>query len=61
MPSLTIAIPQDGPLVAMMIGVSAARAQALRTAGVAVPPLVTGRGLLDTGASVSAIDVRAAQ
>lgn len=61
MPSLTIAIPQDGPLVQMMIGVSPARVSALRAAGAPVPPHISGRGLLDTGASISAIDRRVAQ
>jgi hypothetical protein len=61
MPSLTIAIPQDGPLVQMMNGVSSARTIALRAASAPIPPLVPGRGLVDTGASVSAIDRRVAQ
>lgn len=61
MPSLTITIPQDGPLVQMMIGVSLARSLALRAAGAPVPQHVSGRGLLDTGASISAIDRRVAQ
>ena len=61
MPSLTIAIPQDGPVVQMVIGVSTARGQALHAAGIPTAPLVSGRGLLDTDASVSAIDLRVAQ
>lgn len=61
MPSLTIAIPQDGPFVQIMVSVSGARGQALKAAGLPIPPPVVGRGLLDTGASVSAIDRRATQ
>lgn len=61
MPSLTIAIPQDGPFVQIMIGVSSARSLALRVGGAMIPPLVSGRGLVDTGASISAIDRRVAQ
>ena len=61
MPSLTITIPQDGPLVQMTIGVSPPRSSALRAAGAPVPQHVSGRGLLDTGASISAIERRVAQ
>ncbi|HET6883282.1 MAG TPA: aspartyl protease family protein [Pirellulales bacterium] len=61
MPSLTIAIPQDGPLVNIAIGTSSARMQALRAAGASVPTPASCRGLVDTGASVSAIDRQIAQ
>lgn len=58
MPSLTIAIPQDGPLVQMMVGVSPARASALRAVGGPVPSHVSGRGLQEISMKSLALIVR---
>lgn len=43
-------------MVNAALGVSEARRQALTAAGQAVPPFVTIRALLDTGASVTCVD-----
>jgi len=56
MPILTAAIAADGPVIPILIGVSGPRAQALKDAGLAIPTPVLVRGLIDTGASCTAVD-----
>jgi len=57
MPHLTIPIhPVQGPIVELIVGLSAPRAQALKAAGTAVPPSITVKFLLDTGASSTVLD-----
>lgn len=56
MPHLTAQITVGGPMLDIRIGVSDARAHALRKSGQPVPPPVPIRGLIDTGASSSAVD-----
>jgi hypothetical protein len=56
MPHITVQITTGGPILDVRIGVSQARAAALRTANQAVPNPVQIRGLIDTGASCTCID-----
>jgi hypothetical protein len=56
MPILSFQIDQAGPIINAAIGVSAPRIMALQKAGLAVPPPVIVRALLDTGASCTCID-----
>ena len=56
MPSLTITIGPDGPIVDVGIAISGPRQTAMRAAGINVPMPVMTRALLDTGASCTAID-----
>ena len=56
MPHLLQQISQTGPLLNLIVGVSTPRATALTTAGQVVPPALNVIGLIDTGASCSAID-----
>src|SRR5438128_1298786 len=56
MPHLTLQHGPAGPLLDVFIGVSLPRENALKKANQPVPPIQTVRGLIDTGASISAID-----
>ena len=57
MPHITIALdPAKGPLVKLVVGVSAARLQALHTASQPVPSPIVVTFLIDTGASSTVID-----
>jgi hypothetical protein len=56
MPHLTVRITPDGAILDVKIGVSIPRAEALQKSGQIVPPLRPIRGLIDTGASCSAVD-----
>lgn len=56
MPHLTIPVVEEGPLFDVVVGVSRAKEQALRDAGMAAPPAHIVRALIDTGASCSTID-----
>lgn len=57
MPSINSQIQHPaGPLLQVVIGVSAPRQKALQAAGQAVPPVVTGMFLIDTGASGTCVD-----
>jgi aspartyl protease len=56
MPHLTLQFGPAGPLLDVTIGVSAPREAALKKAGQPVPAPQVVRGLIDTGASISAID-----
>lgn len=56
MPHLTLQLGPSGPLLDVVIGVSAPRQKALQQAGQVVPPGQAARALIDTGASVTAVD-----
>src|SRR5712692_2372765 len=58
MPYLNTPTDAKGPLVNVLIEVSAPRAMALRTAGQVVPQPVPLRGLIDTGADCTFVDTR---
>jgi hypothetical protein len=56
-PHLTLPItPTGGPLLDFVCGVSRPRAEALKKAGLPVPPNINVKGLVDTGASITSID-----
>jgi hypothetical protein len=55
MPVLTLQLDQDGPIIRLLVGVSAPRETALKQANQPVPQPVAIRALLDTGASCSCI------
>lgn len=50
--------PVTGPLVKVVLGVSAARGDALLENGFPVPADVSAKGLVDTGASCTCVDPR---
>jgi predicted aspartyl protease len=56
MPHLTLQISSLGPLVDIAIGVSQARAEALRKNSLPVPTPLHLRALVDTGASITCVD-----
>ena len=56
MPHFTLPIDARGPLLNVNLSVSYARQKALAKSGVAIPNAVPARGLVDTGASCTAID-----
>lgn len=56
MPSINGVLGPTGPMLTMLIGVSAPRAGALEAAGLVPPPFVTGTFLVDTGASGTCVD-----
>lgn len=56
MPHFTLQVSQSGPIVTAFVGVSVPRRTALIAAGRPVPDIVRISGLLDTGASGTAID-----
>jgi hypothetical protein len=56
LPHLTFQISPGGPLLDNAIGVSHARASALRAAQLSVPQALQIRALVDTGASCTCID-----
>lgn len=56
MPHLTLRTTNGFAIVDLSVGVTRARAKALRAAGRRLPTPVTIRGLIDTGASGTAID-----
>jgi predicted aspartyl protease len=58
MPSLTLRISPGGPLIDCFVSVSHPRQAALKKAGVATPPPVPVRALIDTGASCTCVDPR---
>lgn len=59
MPHLTTRISATGPLLDLEIGVSEIRAKALAKSGKPIPKPVQIQGLIDTGASISAVDKEA--
>jgi hypothetical protein len=56
-PQISGAISQAGPVVEISVGVSEPRRRALVAAGSPIPPEFNARFLVDTGASVSGIDL----
>jgi hypothetical protein len=56
MAHFTLQVSPDGPIVTAAVGVSIPRTVALKEAGLPIPPPVMIRGLLDTGASGTAVD-----
>ena len=56
MPHFTRQLEPNGPIINLGIGVSSARAQALKDAGENVPQVVSTQGLVDTGASITCVD-----
>ena len=61
MPSITTSIQSLGPIVQLVVAVSAPRRQALQTAGRQVPQIVLVNGLIDTGASSTVVDLSVIQ
>lgn len=56
MPSFSLTAGQAGPLIQVLIGLSAPHADVLKGAGKPVPQPVTGTFLIDTGASGTVVD-----
>src|SRR5207253_94591 len=56
MPHITIDVSPNGPCIDCRVGLSLPRAHALESVKQVVPPHMPIRGLIDTGASCSAID-----
>ena len=56
MPTLTAALTPEGAMVDVHVGLSASTVQGLRTALQPVPPPVSARALLDTGAEITCLD-----
>jgi predicted aspartyl protease len=57
MPTLSgVIVPNFGPMVDLLIGMSHQRLQVLSSAGHAAPPLMRIRGIIDTGATCTCID-----
>ena len=56
MPTFTVEIGPDGPVVDVEIGVSAGRARALTKERQGIPKKIKIKGLLDTGASCTCVD-----
>lgn len=56
MPHFTLTYGPIGPLIHAYIGASAPRLGALKKAGIALPPPVVVKALVDTGASHTAVD-----
>jgi hypothetical protein len=56
MPILSLPIAADGPVVLLAVSPSASRIKALNASKIPVPEPVVIRGLVDTGASCSAVD-----
>ncbi|HXT57050.1 MAG TPA: aspartyl protease family protein [Pirellulales bacterium] len=56
MPILTVPILAEGPLVECAVGVSESRRAALEAVNQAVPSFMRIRALIDTGASMTAVD-----
>src|SRR5438105_3157608 len=59
MPHFTLGLTSEGPLISMLVGVSAPRMQALQQAGLPIPQAVQLRCLIDTGASSTCLDATA--
>jgi hypothetical protein len=59
MKTFHLAVQREGALVDVQIGISAVDALALRQAGRPVPPPITAKALIDTGADVTCVDDQA--
>jgi hypothetical protein len=55
-PHFTLQFQTSGPQLQLYVGVSHPRLQALQQAGLTIPPPTLIRALVDTGASITAID-----
>jgi aspartyl protease len=55
-PHLTLPISPGGPLIDLLVGASVPRQNALRAANQPVPPAVSARFMIDTGASNTVLD-----
>jgi|SRR6185369_1467915 hypothetical protein len=56
MPHLTVPFSNGSPIIDLIIGVSAPRADALKKAGQPIPAVIPVRALIDTGASCTNVD-----
>lgn len=56
MPVTTFTLEPDGPIVSIVMGVSAPRMHALHAAGLPIPSTCQVRALIDTGASLTVVD-----
>ncbi len=56
LPHITCQLSAGGPIIDLLIGISAPRVEALHRAGRQVPALIPVRGLIDTGASATCVD-----
>ena len=56
MPSINGVLTPQGAQLTMLVGISAPRAAAMKSASLAVPQFVTGTFLVDTGASCTCVD-----
>ena len=56
MPHFTLQFQAGGPQLNLFVGVSQPREQALRQANITIPQPTLVRGLVDTGASITAVD-----
>lgn len=56
MPHLSLPFSGGAPVIDLRVGVSHPRADALRRAGLPVPPQIQVRALVDTGASCTSLD-----
>jgi predicted aspartyl protease len=56
MPSITVPIGPDGPIVTVAVAVSHPRQEAMKKGGLPIPGAQFVRGLIDTGASITCID-----
>jgi hypothetical protein len=61
MPVLNLPVGVDGPIVTVVLHLSSHRQQVLRRAKQPIPPPITGRGLIDSGASGTAVDLSVVQ
>jgi hypothetical protein len=61
MPLLSGPLTADGPVIEVIVGMTAAEARQRRSAGQTAPPSLTLRALIDTGASQTCIDTGSAQ
>ena len=56
MPIITFQVQADGPIVSAAVGVSLPRRKLLQDQGLPIPNLVVGSFLVDTGATITAVD-----
>lgn len=57
MPSINLQLSSSGPIIDVLVGTSIPRQDALRLAGLPIPPTKSGKFLIDTGASCTCIDI----
>jgi hypothetical protein len=61
MPFVTLPVSRDGAMIDLSVALSTPRIEAMKKAGRPFPSPMTIRGLIDTGASLSAVDPRVIQ